>query len=65
MKKNHPLGIYKKDKKRIYINKEKYFEGVTPEVWNYHIGSYQILDKYLKDRKGRMMNDAPRYYRIV
>ena len=57
--------IYKEDEQRIYINKEKYFEGVTPEVWNYHIGGYQVLHKYLKDRKGRMMEDAPRYCRIV
>jgi len=57
--------IYKEDEKRIYINKEKYFEGVPPEVWNYHIGGYQVLRKYLKDRKDRMMDDAPRYCRIV
>jgi len=56
---------YKEDEQRIYINKEKYFEGVTPEVWNYHIGGYQVLHKYLKDRKDRMMDDAPRYCRIV
>ena len=56
---------YKEDEQRIYINKEKYFEGIAPEVWNYHIGGYQVLRKYLKDRKGRMMDDAPRYCRIV
>ncbi|MBA7588486.1 hypothetical protein ES708_30544 [subsurface metagenome] len=56
---------YKENEQRIYINKEKYFEGVTPEVWNYHIGGYQVLHKYLKDRKDRMMDDAPRYCRIV
>jgi len=57
--------IYKEDEERIYINKEKYFEGVTPEVWNYYIGGYQILRKYLKDRKDKMMEDAPRYCRIA
>jgi len=57
--------IYKEDEQRIYINKEKYFEGVTPEIWNYYIGGYQVLNKYLKDRKNRMMDDAPRYCRIV
>ncbi|RKY52882.1 MAG: DNA methyltransferase, partial [Candidatus Neomarinimicrobiota bacterium] len=56
---------YKEDEQRIYINKEKYFEGITPEVWNYYIGGYQVLRKYLKDRKDRMMDDAPRYCRIV
>ncbi|MGK9368343.1 type ISP restriction/modification enzyme [Melioribacter sp. Ez-97] len=57
--------IYKEEEQRIYINDEKYFEGVNPEVWNYQIGGYQVLSKYLKDRKGRIMDDAPRYCRIV
>ena len=56
---------YKEKEQRIYINKDKYFEGVVPEVWNYPIGGYQVLYKYLKDRKGRKMDDAPRYCRIV
>ncbi len=56
---------YKEDEQRIYINEDKYFEGVAPEVWNYHIGGYQVLQKYLKERKGRNMDDAPRYCRIV
>ena len=56
---------YKEDEQRIYINKDKYFEGVAPDVWEYHIGGYQVLKKYLKDRKGRNMDDAPRYCRIV
>ncbi|MBU1181511.1 MAG: type ISP restriction/modification enzyme [Pseudomonadota bacterium] len=56
---------YKEDEKRIYINDDKYFEGIAPEVWNYYIGGYQVLHKYLKDRKGRKMDDAPRYCRIV
>ncbi len=56
---------YKEDEQRIYINNDKYFEGITPEVWNYHIGGYQVLQKYLKDRKGRIMDDVPRYCRII
>jgi len=30
-------------------------------LWNYHIGGYQVLHKFLKDRQGRVMDD-PRYY---
>jgi hypothetical protein len=56
---------YKEDEKCICINKDKYFEGIAPNVWNYYIGGYQVLQKYLKDRKGRNMDDAPRYCRIV
>jgi len=56
---------YKEDEQCIYINADKYFEGIAPQVWNYHIGGYQVLQKYLKDRKARNMDDAPRYCRIV
>ncbi len=56
---------YNEKENRIYINKDKYFEGIKPEFWNYYIGGYQVLQKYLKDRKGRNMDDAPLYCRIV
>ncbi|MCX6272752.1 MAG: N-6 DNA methylase [Bacteroidetes bacterium] len=49
----------------VFINATKYFEGISPEMWNYHIGGYQVLEKYLKDRKGRQMNDPATYCRIA
>ncbi len=42
---------YKPIEKQIYINKEQYFEGIEQEVWEFKIGGYQVLDKWLKDRK--------------
>ncbi len=53
------------DEKRVYINKTHYFEGVEPEVWEYQIGGYQVMDKYLKDRKGRKMDDPRHYIQIA
>jgi len=52
---------------RVYINKEQYFEGVPPEVWEFRVGGYQILDKWLKDRKGRTLSyeDIQHYQRII
>ncbi|MDY0318503.1 MAG: type ISP restriction/modification enzyme, partial [Candidatus Cloacimonadaceae bacterium] len=41
------------------------FEGITPELWNYHIGGYQVLHKYLKDRKGKSLADPIHYCRMV
>jgi len=52
---------YVEKEQRIYVNKEKFFDNVSPELWDYQIGGYQVLQKYLKDRKGRTMDD-PRYY---
>lgn len=56
---------YNEKEKRVYINNEKYFDNIEPEVWNYMIGGYQVLHKYLKDRKGRQMDDPRHYCRIV
>ncbi len=52
---------------RVYINKVQYFEGVPPEVWNFHVGGYQVCQKWLKDRKGRVLSfeDIQHYQRIV
>ncbi len=36
---------------KVWINKAQYFEGIEEEIWNFHIGGYQVLDKWLKDRK--------------
>ena len=43
------------------------FRGVSEEVWNFHIGGYQVCEKWLKDRKGRTLDadDLIHYHRIV
>jgi len=38
---------------KVWINKEQCFDGVPENVWNFYIGGYQILDKWLKSRKDR------------
>jgi len=52
---------------RIYINKEQYFEGIAEEEWEYQIGGYQVCDKWLKDRKDRILSldEIQTYCRIV
>ncbi len=49
----------------VQINDDKYFEGITTELWNYHIGGYQVLHKYLKDRKGKSLADPIHYSRMA
>ena len=43
------------------------FRGVTEAVWNFHIGGYQVCEKWLKDRKGRTLtdDDIAHYHKIV
>lgn len=39
------------DKGKVWINKDRYFDIVPLDVWNFYIGGYQVLDKWLKERK--------------
>jgi hypothetical protein len=60
---------------RVYISananrngkRGQYFEGIPPEAWEFRIGGYQPLDKWLKDRRGRNLSfdDLAHYRRMV
>ncbi|MBI4296822.1 MAG: hypothetical protein HY667_06870 [Chloroflexi bacterium] len=58
---------YAENNQRVYINKTQYFEGIAPEIWNFHIGGYQVCQKWLKDRKGRTLtyDDITHYQKVV
>jgi len=55
------------NKGKVYINNDQYFEGVLPDVWGFHIGGYQVCEKWLKDRRGRKLayDDKRHYQKIV
>lgn len=40
----------------VWINQTQRFAPVPPEVWEFRIGGYQVLDKYLKSRRGRTLS---------
>lgn len=52
---------------RVWINEEQHFAGVEPAVWHFHVGGYQVLEKWLKDRKGRWLcyDEIEHYRRLV
>ena len=58
---------YNDQLKRVYINASQYFDGILPKVWEFHIGGYQVLDKWLKDRRGRLLTfeDLIHYQSVV
>jgi hypothetical protein len=60
-------GFPKYDDGQVFINKTAWFDGVPEEVWNFHIGGYQVCHKWLKDRKGRTLSeeDIAHYGKIV
>jgi hypothetical protein len=59
--------FYDKANLRVFINCNQYFEGVSPDIWSYQIGGYQVVIQWLKDRKGRVLSleDIKQYCKIV
>jgi hypothetical protein len=63
---------------RVYLDTSQrslnsYFDGIPDDVWNFHIGGYQVLHKWLYDRRGTRgqpgrtltEEDITHYQRIV
>lgn len=66
---DHMIEKLRYDEKaaRVYINATQYFEGIEPETFAFRIGGYQVLEKWLKDRKGRALgiDDITHYRKIA
>ncbi len=58
---------YDEKAEMVHLNKAQYFEGIPRDVWAYQIGGYQVCDKWLKDRKERILSldEILTYCRIV
>lgn len=56
---------YDPDSERKYVNKTHYFGPLPKNVYHYRIGGYQVCDKWLKDRKGRRLDDHRTYCKLV
>ncbi|HPV32965.1 MAG TPA: DNA methyltransferase, partial [Methylotenera sp.] len=52
---------------KVYINDTQYFDGVPKLAWEFYIGGYQPAQKWLKDRKGRILSyeDILHYQKII
>ncbi|GAB1382554.1 DNA methyltransferase [Burkholderiales bacterium] len=52
---------------RVWINDAQYFDGVPQAVWDLHIGGYRVAEKWLKDRRGRLLtyDDITHYQNVV
>lgn len=51
---------------RVWLNEESYCEEVPAEVWDFSIGGYRPAQKWLKDRKGRTLDDGDLdHYRAI
>jgi len=58
---------YDSEKKLVKINSKQYFDHFSDEIWEYQIGGYQVMDKWLKDRKGKYLdlNDIKHYCKMA
>ncbi|WP_324286865.1 type ISP restriction/modification enzyme, partial [Helicobacter pylori] len=43
--------LHNEPEQRLYINHSAYFRGVSQEIYDYRIGGYGVLEKYLKSHK--------------
>lgn len=52
---------------KVYINKEQYFEHINDDIWNFIIGGYQPAERWLKERKDRVLTfeDKEYYNKII
>jgi len=60
---------YNAKEEKLTINKNCYIQGISEEVWLFKIGGYQVLDKWLKDRKSEQkllsQQDLIYYQKII
>ena len=49
---------YNEATQSLHINPQHRFASLPPAVWNFSIGGYCPLEKYLKSRKGRVLTSA-------
>lgn len=58
---------YKEAEEKLYINEDQYFEKIPLKIWQYQIGSYQICEKWLKDRRKLALSydDIIHYCKVV
>jgi len=47
---------YDSDGQKIWINKTRWFGPVEQPVWDFHIGGYQVLKKWLDGRRDRTLS---------
>jgi len=55
-KANHVIETINYSEEKIHINPNLYFYPVKPEVWDFYIGGYKVLEKWLKSRKDRELS---------
>ena len=57
---------YDESTQRVSINNKQHFEGISKEVWEYQIGGYIVMQKWLKGRRHDILTmDDVNHYRYI
>ena len=48
---------YSPKEQLVAINKTQFFKPVPQPVWHFHIGGYQVINKYLRSRQERKLGE--------
>lgn len=56
---------YNEEEKRLYINEKQYFENVKKEVYDYSIGGYKPIEKYIKAREILTLKDISHLIKVI
>ena len=61
------VGKTKYQEGKVFINDTQYFDNVPQIAWDFYIGGYQPAQKWLKDRKDRILefDDILHYQKII
>ena len=64
---SNEVGKVKYADEKAWINNDQYFDQVPQIAWEFYIGGYQPAQKWLKDRKGRVLSfdDIMHYQKII
>jgi len=52
---NYVIDKINYSQNKLFINETQYFENTPENVYNFTIGNYKIIERYLKDRKGNQL----------
>lgn len=56
---------HNEEERRLYINESQYFDNVSKEVYNYTIGGYKVIEKYIKARDILTLSDITHLIKVM
>lgn len=59
------IDFCKFEDNKIKINSSQYFDNVSEEVYNYSIGGYKPIEKYIKARETLTLNDIMHIQKVI